>query len=121
MILTPVKWSSANGLLTATDKINRRAIIAKFRTELSKLLCEQDPEHVTVTSDELSVQIRQVIESQVGARVPGTVPVSAVLSDSIATIQLVNRLAAQFHVPLDHKCAIDLLANHVRPRGNAVT
>ena len=116
MILTPVKWSSVNGLLTATDKINRRAIVAKFRTELSELFSEQEHEHEIVSSDDLSVQIRQVIESQVGARVPGTVPVSAVLSDSIAIIQLVNLLAAQFNVPLDQKCAIDLLANHVRPQ-----
>lgn len=115
VILTPIKWSSVNGLLTATDKINRRAIIAKFRTELAALFTEQQPEHV-VTSDELPVQIRQVIEWQVGSAVPGIVPVSAVLVDSIATIELLNRLALQFKVPLDHKCVIDLLVNHVRTR-----
>jgi ethanolamine ammonia-lyase large subunit len=114
VILTPVKWSSANGLLTATDKINRRAIVAKFSAQLAALFTEHEPEHVINSSDALSVQIRQVIESQVGARVSGTVPVSAVLVDSIATIELVNTLALQFNVPLDHKCAIDLLVNHVR-------
>ncbi len=113
VILTPVKWSSVNGLLTATDKINRRAIVAKFRTELSALFTEQPSEHV-ITSDELPVQIRQVIESQAGSQVPGTVPVSAVLVDSIATIELINRLSQLFAVPLDHKCLIDLLVNHVR-------
>jgi fatty acid CoA ligase FadD9 len=112
VILTPVKWSSANGLLTATDKINRRAIVAKFSAQLAALFTEHEPEHVINSSDALSVQIRQVIESQVGARVSGTVPVSAVLVDSIATIELVNTLALQFNVPLDHKCAIDLLVNH---------
>lgn len=115
MILTPVKWSSANELLTATDKINRRAVVAKFSAQLATLFTDQrEPEHPISASDTLPVQIRQVIEAQIGARVPDNVRVSAALVDSIATIELVNSLALQFRVPLDHKCAIDLLVNHVR-------
>lgn len=101
-----------NGLLTATDKINRRAIVTKFRAELSAVFNDNFSQ-IANQSDNVPDQIRQLIESHIGASVPHDGSLSAVLVDSIAVIELVNRLAVQFGVPLDHKLAIDLIVNHV--------